>query len=119
MAAMFLDVTERKQCSRTALPAHLLGNIINSMPSVLIGVDQTQGLSVEFTALQINGIKQHKPLVNHWPGFIQLSNQIDNIHKAIRKKQTYSTARNSIAWRRHWPPGYHHLSSVTNGTKEP
>ncbi len=119
MAAMFLDVTERKQMlEELRRLRNLLGNIINSMPSVLIGVDPDGKVSQwNARAAQITGIEAAQaigqPLARVYP---ILSNQIDNIHKAIRKKQTYSTAR--VPYRMGEDTGYQDITIyplVTNG----
>ncbi|MGC8492754.1 MAG: PAS domain-containing sensor histidine kinase [Syntrophobacteraceae bacterium] len=92
----FLDITEQKRAEQELQKArNYISNIIDSMPSTLIGVD-AQGKVTQWNheAQNMSGIDAEKalgqPLELVFPG---MATEIDKIQSAMRKKEVYSERR--------------------------
>ncbi len=95
-AVAFLDITEQKRAEQELQKArNYISNIIDSMPSTLIGVD-AEGKVTQWNheAQHVSGIDAEKalghPLELVFPG---MATEIDKIRSAMRKREVYSERR--------------------------
>lgn len=115
------DITERKLVEdELRYLRNLLSNIVNSMPSILVGVDK-DGKVIQWNlkAEQISGVKaekaQGKPLDSIFP---QLQSEMEKIYRAIRSRQVQEKTK--VAWKENGETRYEDITIyplVTNGVE--
>lgn len=113
------DITERKLAEDELRHLrNLLSNIVNSMPSILVGVDK-QGKVIQWNlkAEQISGVKAEnakgKPLESILP---QLKNEMEKIFRAIKSRQVQEKTK--VVWKENGETRYEDITIyplVTNG----